>query len=129
MTSLPKPSVVVFVANVPAVTRFYQAVASTALLQEDAQHAVLELAGIQLVVHALRGEPDPAAAGLAPRVRADSYVKLCLPVERIDVARSTAATLGGSLKPPASEWSARGFRACDGNDPEGNVFQVRETAS
>jgi hypothetical protein len=27
------------------------------------------------------------------------------------------------------EWSARGFRACDGYDPEGNVFQVREKAA
>lgn len=42
--------------------------------------------------------------------------------------RVTAASLGGHIKPAAAEWSARGFRACDGHDPEGNVLQVRETA-
>lgn len=52
MSPLPKPSAVVFVANVPRMTQFYQAVASMALLQEDDLHAVLELEGFQLVIHA-----------------------------------------------------------------------------
>lgn len=29
----------------------------------------------------------------------------------------------------SKEWEARGFRACDGRDPEGNVLQVREAAA
>lgn len=125
MPTLPMPSAVVFVADVPRMRRFYQALAAMTLVQEDGQHAVLEIPGFQLVVHALRGEAPPAAGGLPP-AREDSYLKLCLPVESIAVARTRAAESGGAIKPPASEWVGRGFRACDGQDPEGNVIQVRE---
>lgn len=126
MPTLPMPSAVVFVADVPRMRRFYQALAAMTLLQEDEQHAVLELQGFQLVVHALHGEV-PSASGGMPPAREDSYIKLCLPVESIAAARSRAAESGGALKPPASEWVGRGFRACDGQDPEGNVLQVRES--
>lgn len=128
MSLLPKPSAVVFVADVPTMRRFYQALASMALLQEDEVHAVLELEGFQLVIHALRGAPPAAPGGQVP-VREDSYIKVCLPVESIAAARARAAALGGAIKPPNSEWEARGFRACDGHDPEGNVLQVRQIAT
>ena len=125
--SLPRPSVVVFVANVERMTRFYQALAAMTLVSGDEAHTVLEVEGFQLVVHALRGEPDVAPG--SPRVREDSYLKVCLPVASIAAARATAAPLGGAIKPRSAEWEARGFRACDGNDPEGNVIQVRESAA
>lgn len=126
---LPRPSAVVFVADVGRMTRFYQALAAMALLHRDEQHAILEVAGFQLVIHALRGAPNPGdAPGTPPPIREDSYVKICLPVDSISAARARAAALGGQLKPAAKEWEARGFRACDGHDPEGNVLQVRENA-
>jgi len=110
--------------------QFYQALASMALLHEDDVHAVLEVEGFQLVIHALKGAPDAAAApGGQPYVREDTYIKVCLPVESIAAARTTAAMLGGAIRPATNEWEARGFRACDGHDPEGNVLQVRQNAS
>ncbi len=60
--------------------------------------------------------------------REDTPLKLCLPVPSIAPGRALASSLGGQLNPPAKEWAARGFRACDGTDPEGNVFQLRESA-
>ena len=130
MSHLPKPSAVVFVANVPRMTQFYQALASMALLHQDDLYAVLEVEGFQLVIHALKGAPDAAAAPVGQlRVREDSYIKVCLPVESIATARTTAATLGGAIRPPGNEWEARGFRACEGHDPEGNVLQVRQNAT
>jgi hypothetical protein len=110
-------------------THFYQTVASMVLLSQDRDHAILELAGLAVVIHALRGEPPvlPGPGGHL-RIREDTYVKLCLPVQSIAAARAKAA-LGGALQPAAKEWQARGFRACDGHDPDGNVWQVREGAS
>ena len=43
--------------------------------------------------------------------------------------RGQALALGGQLFAPKREWEARGFRACDGIDPEGNVIQLRQPAS
>lgn len=96
------------------------------VLVEEDTHCVMEIDGFQLVVHALRGEPavTPGSQGQVT-IRQDSYVKLCLPVESIAAARTVAAKHGGALKAPEHEWEARGFRACDGHDPEGNVIQVR----
>jgi predicted enzyme related to lactoylglutathione lyase len=120
----PKPSVVVFVADVRRVSTFYREVASMDVLIEEEGYSVMEVEGLQLVIHLLRGEPVVNPAEI--RVREDSYVKLCLPVASIAEARSLAAANGGAIKSPEHEWEARGFRACDGHDPEGNVIQVRE---
>jgi predicted enzyme related to lactoylglutathione lyase len=124
---MPNPSVVLFVANVPRMTRFYQALASMTLIHEDDAHAVLLHGGFELVIHALRGA-EPVSPGGTPLVREDSYLKVCLPVDSIARARTAAASLGGAIQPPDREWEGRGFRACDGYDPEGNVVQVRQQA-
>jgi predicted enzyme related to lactoylglutathione lyase len=123
----PKPSVVVFVADVRRVSTFYREVTSMDVLIKEEDHTVMEIEGLQLVVHRLRGEPPVSPAAIP--VREDSYVKLCLPVASIAAARSLAAANGGAIKSPQHEWEARGFRACDGHDPEGNVIQVRESAT
>jgi hypothetical protein len=130
MSPKPLPSVVLFVADVPELSAFYRELASMAVVHEDSDHAVLELDGFQLVIHRLSGEPAPTRTPNGQvRVREDSYVKFCLPVSSIADARSRATTLGGFIKPPEREWQARGFRACDGYDLEGNVFQIRESAT
>ena len=126
----PKPCAVLFVDDVPRLTRFYQELAQMSLVHRDASHAVLEVDGLELVIHALPPRPaDPDHPGSQVEVREDSYLKLCFPVPSIAGARAVAATLGGAIGPPAKEWGARGFRACDGNDPEGNVLQVREATA
>jgi extradiol dioxygenase family protein len=126
----PKPSVVVFVRDVRRLSQFYRDVATMSVIHEAEDHVVLELAGFQLVIHALRGEPEPSHHGAGQVVaREDAYVKVCLPVTSLARARARAAELGGLLAEPGQEWEARGFRACDGHDPEGNVLQLREPAA
>jgi hypothetical protein len=56
-------------------------------------------------------------------------VKLVFAVPSIAQARAWAPALGGELNPPEKMFEARGFRACDGHDPEGNVIQFREDAN
>lgn len=128
MTPAPTPSAVLFVADVRHVADFYRELFAMNRIDGDADHEVLQLQGFQLVIHRLRGERDPSkdAEGKVI-VREDSYTKLCLPVLSIDAARTRAEALGGFVKPAAHEWEARGFRACDGHDPEGNVIQARES--
>jgi predicted enzyme related to lactoylglutathione lyase len=124
--SLPKPCVVLFVDDVQQLTAFYRELADMSVEHEAPDHAVLETAGVQLVIHGIRRRPEDEAAGPeAFGVRDDSYWKLCLPVAGIAAARATAERHGGRILPVDREWEARGFRACDGHDPEGNVLQVR----
>ena len=123
MTSL-LPAGVIFVDDIARVAAFYQVVAGLRAVHAGDGHVVLEGAGHQLTIHAL---PDGVAARRYP-TRDDSYIKLCLPVADIARARAAAASHGGEILPAEQEWTARGFRACDGRDPEGNVFQVRQPA-
>ena len=120
---MPSPAAVVFVADVERVAGFYRAVFRMRDLEGGAGYAVLERDGFQLTIHGLRGEPPAGDA-----TREETYVKLCFPVDSIAGVRREAATLGGQVWAVEREWESdsRGFRACDGRDPEGNVFQVRE---
>ncbi|MGE0040414.1 MAG: VOC family protein [Vicinamibacterales bacterium] len=129
MSTTPAPSIVVFASDVTRMARFYQEVGGMTPIESASDLVVLEGAGFQVVVH---GIPKTIAASIRitepPTVREDTPIKLCLPVGSIDDARRAAQALGGRVGPKAREWEARGFRACDGYDPEGNVFQVRESA-
>jgi predicted enzyme related to lactoylglutathione lyase len=120
----PQAAGVVFVDDVLGVSAFYRAVAAMEVLHAGDGYVVLGIEGFQLTVHAL-SVPGGDGSGRYP-TRQDSYVKLCFPVRSLEQARATAAKSGGELWPADKEWEARGFRACDGRDPEGNVFQLRE---
>ena len=129
MNKRPKPSAVLFAKDVAALALFYREVAGMTEVNSDQDKVVLDEQGFQLVIH---GIPESVAASISistpPEVREETPIKICIPVMTIEAARQKAATLGGQVAAKAQEWSARGFRACDANDPEGNVFQVRESA-
>lgn len=130
MHTRPKPSVVIFAKSVLKLATFYQEVATMTVVHQDKDHIVLDQADFQVVIH---GIPKAISARIhiaePPQVREETPIKVCLPVAGIDHARTKAAELGGHVGPKTKEWEARGFRACDGYDPEGNVFQVRECAA
>lgn len=125
MASSHKPGLVIFTGNVAGLTRFYREVAGLERVSGDATHDVLESPSFQLVVHAIRGEPK---APVPPIAREDGYLKPFFPVRSLAEARARAAECGGRLREASAEWEARGFRACDGMDPDGNVIQCREPA-
>ncbi len=118
-----KPGVVIFTGNVKGLTRFYAGVALLEHVGGDRTHAILESSTFQLVVHAIRGE---GKVEVPPVAREDGYIKPFFPVKSLAEARARALELGGMLRPKSAEWEARGFRACDGVDPDGNVIQCRE---
>jgi hypothetical protein len=62
---------------------------------------------------------------LAPREGAP--LKLVFAVEDMAHARERAAVLGGAVNALEREWEFEGAQVCDGHDPEGNVFELRQT--
>ncbi len=130
MITRPKPSAVLFAKDIELLARFYAEVAELTEALRDEHHIVLHDADFELVIH---GIPEHIAATIRittpPEIREDTQIKICLPVTSIEQARSKAGQLGGRIFPKAKEWVARGSRACDGSDPEGNVFQVRESVA
>jgi predicted enzyme related to lactoylglutathione lyase len=123
----PKPGAVVFAKDLQRVAKFYEEVVLLTVTHSERDHVVLESAAIQLVVHAI---PQQIAKSISitepPTVREETPIKLFFPVPSLAEARARASALGGQLNPSQKEWEARGFRACDGYDPEGNVVQLRQ---
>ena len=129
MNTKPKPSAVIFAKDIATLARFYADVVEMAEAYRDKDHIVLDADAFQLVIHGIpKKVAEQVQITVPPQVRENTPIKVCLPVQTIEQARVRAAALGGQVGPRAKEWEARGFRACDGFDPEGNVFQVRESA-
>ncbi len=127
MSSLPKPGAVLFAKDLPRMAEFYVGVAGLLVVHSEAELIVLESPAQQLILHGL---PKQVAKTITisspPKRREDTAVKPIFPVASLAHARSHAPGLGGELNPSKKEFAARGFRACDGHDPEGNVIQFRE---
>ncbi len=129
MSSHAKAGAVIFAKNMHLVAKFYDELLAMPGVHAESDHIVLESPQFQLVIHAIpKHIAETIEISQPPERRTETPIKLFFEIPSIAVARSKARALGGELNPEESEWEARGFRACDGHDPEGNVLQVRESA-
>ena len=116
-----------YAVDVPRVARFYEAVAGLAVTETQAGYIVVESIDFELAIVEIPPLLATEIEVLSPPVRReDTPMKLAFFVPSIAEARASAATLGGIVDPVEREWEFRGHRICDGYDPEGNVFQLRE---
>jgi hypothetical protein len=129
MSTNCKSGAVLFAKNTERVARFYAALADMKVTYSGKELIVLDAPDHQLILHPL---PPSIARAIVitepPKRRTGTAVKLVFAVKSIADARARAPALGGALHPPEGMFEARGFRACDGHDPEGNVIQFREIA-
>ena len=106
---------------------FYEAVLGMARLRATDDLVVLQSPDIQLVVHAI---PPHIAADIViaspPARRENTALKFFFTVPSIADARARAMQRGGEVY--TENWQGPGFVVCNACDPEGNVFQVRESA-
>jgi predicted enzyme related to lactoylglutathione lyase len=125
----PVAAAVIYAKDVSRLSAFYARVANLAIAHEEAGHASLGSAALQLFIVAMN--PHVAARvqiAQPPVPRENTALKFIFPVTSLSAAREFAAETNGALKPAESEWTFDGHRHCDGLDPEGNVFQLRERA-
>jgi predicted enzyme related to lactoylglutathione lyase len=115
---------VLFSGNIRRLAAFYEAVTGLATTFADDAVIVLASESFELVIHALPSEPEIRRP---PEPRHDAYIKPFFAVESLSATRLKALAAGGTLRPSDEEWEARGFRACDAVDPDGNIIQFRES--
>lgn len=127
MQPQPAAAAVVYAKDLQRVSRFYAGVTGLRAVQQEAGFVVLETPGFQLTLVAI---PTRVAERIEiaspPLRREDGALKLAFFVPSIAAMRPLAANLGGIVDGPEREWEMQGWRHCDGHDPEGNVFQLRE---
>ena len=127
MPNSARAGAVVFAKDLQRVAKFYEELLGMPAVHSEHDHLVLESAHNELVIHAVpKAIADTIETTMPPERRTETPIKLLFFVASIAEARVKALALGGELNPPAREWEAPRFRACDGHEPEGNVLQLRE---
>ena len=118
---------VIYAKDPKRVAAFYEHVAGMRECHADDHYVELESNSFQLVVLQIpRHIADTIVIASPPDRREDRAVKLVLFVQSIERARAAAASYGGLLNASEREWQFQGATVCDGHDPEGNVFQLRQ---
>jgi predicted enzyme related to lactoylglutathione lyase len=118
---------VLYAKDPKRVAAFYEQVASMRRCHTDTEYIELESNSFQLVVLQVPKHIAQTIVLESPPVRrVDAAVKLVLFTPSIADAREWASELGGILNGPEREWQFQGNTVCDGQDPEGNVFQLRQ---
>ena len=112
---------ILFVKDMERMLAFYWNAMGLAPLQQEAVDGWVELdaGGTSLALHAI---PVELAKGITftnpPRPRETAPVKLVFVVPDLEAERARLVSLGVSIS------EIRPWGACDGIDPEGNVFQL-----
>jgi len=106
---------------------FYEAVLGMSRVQPSEDLIVLTSQDVQLIVHAIPSAiAESIIISIPPKRREDAAMKFFFTVPSIAAAETIASNLGGMVFP--EQWSGPGFNVRNACDPEGNVFQVRESA-
>jgi predicted enzyme related to lactoylglutathione lyase len=115
---MPLKHAIIFVKDLPRMTRFYREAFGFTLLVQRSTEDWTEFDG-GLALHAA---PATIAAALMitdpPRARSETPIKLVFEVDDVVLARGKLAAHGAVMQEP------KPGGACDGIDPEGNVFQI-----
>jgi predicted enzyme related to lactoylglutathione lyase len=112
-------TVVIWVSDLEKSVNFY-----SALFEDNSPYRSLEFASVQglgneVLIHLL-----PEQYRSEPTLGEENPIKPVLDVQSIDKARLAAGRTGGKIKSQVMEHN--NWTYADGNDPDGNIIQVRE---
>jgi len=118
---------VLYAKDLQRLVDFYAAVADLDVRSVQKGFAVLGRAPSQLVIVRIpKRIADAIDISAPPEPREETPIKLVFSVEDIAIVRNRAAERGGAMNAVEREWEFEGAKVCDGHDPEGNVFQIRQ---
>ena len=111
----------------PSLARFYAELLGWPITEQQADYQQLAHQGFELTLVQV---PPAIAARIVlqepPLPRSDCACKPLFQVDGLARARQRAAKAGGRVYEAEREWQFKDARACDGIDPEGNIFQLRQ---
>ena len=120
---------VLYAKDLDRLVEFYASVAGIEPQTTEKGFAILGSRTSQFVILRIpRRIADAINIATPPELREDTPLKLVFGVENIAHARERAAALGGAMNAVERKWEFEGAKVCDGHDPEGNIFQLRQTS-
>jgi len=128
MSDPSRNGVFIYANDAERLAGFYQAVLGLHRVHASPELIVFGLpdTDLQLVIHPI---PPHIAATITitspPERREDTALKFFFTVPSLDAAQRIAAGLGGAVDD--RQWAGPGFVVRNAIDPEGNIFQLRES--
>lgn len=127
MSGPAKAGLFIYAKDRERLTKFYQSILGMTRLFDPDELAVLQSQELQLIVHAIPAQIASTIVITSPPERhEDSALEFFFTVPSIADVSVHASTTGGEVC--HEPWDGPGFRACNAVDPEGNVFQLRESS-
>ncbi len=128
MTQRGLMGAVLYAKNLDGLVEFYSSVTGIEPRSVEKGFAILGSGPSQFVIVRIpKRIADTIDIATPPEPREDTPTKLVFGVNSIAHARDLAAELGGAINSAEREWEFESAKVCDGYDPEGNVFQLRQT--
>ncbi len=116
----------IYAKHLERLTAFYAAVLSMKVIHTTPQMVILQSTDMQIILHRIPGEISSTfEIAQPPAPREDAAYKFFFTVESLAHAESVATRQGGSVLP--EQWQGPGFKVRNAVDPEGNIFQLRES--
>ena len=117
---------VIYAKALDRLVAFYVNAIGFQVVEQADEYVVIDHAGIQLVILQAPAQiADAISISDPPAPREETPIKLVFFAE-LDTVRTRAPESGGGLMPSEREWRFQDTRVCDGFDPEGNIFQIRQ---
>ncbi|MFP7723627.1 VOC family protein [Lysobacter sp. A3-1-A15] len=117
----------IYARDLARLARFYEKLLGLARLRTTDALVILSSPDLQLIIHAM---PDHVAhetdVSLLPAIRDNVAFKFFYTVPSLSEAQAVAESHGGQVL--AEQWRGPGFIVRNAVDPEGNIFQLRESA-
>lgn len=127
MSGPARAGLFIYAKDLSRLAKFYESFLGMTRTHATPDLVVLRSPDIQLTLHAM---PPAIAASVTisdpPAKRDNTALKFFFTVPSLAQAQDLAPSLGGDILP--ERWQGPGFTVCNAVDPEGNIFQVRESA-
>ncbi|WP_034214334.1 VOC family protein [Arenimonas metalli] len=128
MSGPARAGLFIYAKDLSRLAGFYESLLEMSRAHSSADLVVLRSADIQLTIHAIPAAiAESISISIPPEKREDAALKFFFTVPSIPEAAAKAPALGGEVLP--EQWHGPGFLVCNAVDPEGNIFQVRESAA
>ena len=128
MPGAARAGLFIYAKDLSRLAGFYESLLGMLRPHSAVDLVILRSPDIELTLHAI---PAAIAATISitspPERREEAALKFFFTVPSIANVAAMAPSLGGEVLP--GQWQGPGFRVCNVVDPEGNIFQVRESTT
>ena len=128
MSGPAKAGLFIYAKDLSRLAGFYESLLGLSRSHSAVDLVILRSPDIELTLHAI---PAAIAATISitspPERREEAALKFFFTVPSIAEVAAMAPNWGGEVLP--GQWQGSGFQVCNVVDPEGNIFQVRESTT